>query len=71
MSAAAVDRLTSYASDSGHSLLELAIGWLVSNPVVATVICGATKPSQVASNVAAANWAMSPAQRSEIAALAS
>ncbi|MCY3911418.1 MAG: aldo/keto reductase [bacterium] len=68
---AAVDRLTDYAADSGHSILELAIGWLVSNPVVATVICGATKPSQVASNVAAANWAMSPAQRSEIAELAS
>ena len=68
---AAVDRLTSYAADQGHSILELAIGWLVSNPSVATVICGATKPSQVASNVTAANWVMSPAQRSEIAELAS
>lgn len=68
---AAVDRLTDYAADSGHSILELAIGWLVSNPAVATVICGATKPSQVASNVAAANWAITPAQRSEIAELAS
>ncbi len=68
---AAVDRLTSYATDQGHSILELAIGWLASNPAVSTVICGATKPSQVASNVAAANWTMSPAQRSEIAALAS
>lgn len=68
---AAVDRLTDYAENQGHSILELAIGWLVSNPAVATVICGATKPSQVASNVAAANWAMSPAQRSEIAELAS
>ena len=68
---AAVGRLTDYAADSGHSILELAIGWLVSNPVVATVICGATKPPQVASNVAAASWAMSPAERSEIAELAS
>lgn len=68
---AAVDRLTSYASDQGHSILELAIGWLVSNPSVASVICGATKPSQVSSNVTAASWAMSPAQRSEIAELAS
>ncbi len=68
---AAVDRLTSYAAAQGHSILELAIGWLASNPAVATVICGATKPSQVASNVAAASWTMSPAQRSEIAGLAS
>ena len=68
---AAVDRLTNYAAAQDHSILELAIGWLVSNPAVATVICGATKPSQVASNVTAASWAMSPDQRSEIAALAS
>ncbi len=68
---AAVDRLTAYAADHGHSILELAIGWLVSNPAVASVICGATKPSQVASNVTAASWAMTPAQREEIAALAS
>ena len=68
---AAVDRLTSYAADQGHSILELAIGWLVSNPAVASVICGATKPSQVATNVAAANWTMSPDQRSKIADLAS
>ena len=68
---AATDRLSNYAQDRGHSILELAIGWLVSNPAVATVICGATKPSQVASNVAAATWTMSAAERSEIAALAS
>ncbi|WP_419918035.1 aldo/keto reductase [Candidatus Poriferisocius sp.] len=68
---AAVERLTAYAADQDRSILELAIGWLVSNPAVATVICGATKPSQVNSNVAAANWAMSPDERSEIAALAS
>ena len=68
---AAVDRLTDYASNQGRSILELAIGWLVSNPAVATVICGATKPSQVASNVAAASWSMTSDQRAEIAALAS
>ncbi len=67
---AAVDRLTGYATGEGHSILELAMGWLVSNPAVASVIAGATKPSQVATNVAAANWTMTSAQRAEIAALA-
>ena len=67
---AAVDRLTGYATERGHSILELAMGWLVSNPAVASVICGATKPSQVVANVAAANWTMTPDQRAEIAALA-
>ena len=67
---AAVDRLTAYATERGRSILELAMGWLVSNPAVASVIAGATKPSQVAGNVAAVNWTMTPAQRAEIAALA-
>ena len=67
---AAADRLTGYATERGRSILELAIGWLVSNPAVASVICGATKPSQVVTNVAAAGWMMAPAQRAEIAALA-
>ena len=44
-------------------------GW-PQTTAVSTVICGATKPSQVASNVAAASWAMSADQRAEIAALA-
>ncbi len=66
----AVDRLVGYATEQGHSILELAMGWLVSNPAVASVIAGATKPSQVVANVAAANWTMTPTQRAEIAALA-
>ena len=67
---AAVDRLGGYATERGHSILALAMGWLVSNPAVASVICGATKPSQVVANVAAANWTMTPDQRAEIATLA-
>ena len=63
-------RLAGYAAERGRSILELAMGWLVSNPAVASVICGATKPSQVVANVVAANWAMTPAKRAEIVALA-
>ena len=67
---AAVERLAGYAAEQGRSVLELAMGWLVSNPAVASVIAGATRPSQVAANVAAAGWTMTPTQRAEIAALA-
>jgi aryl-alcohol dehydrogenase-like predicted oxidoreductase len=34
-------------------MLELAFGWLASQPIVASVIAGATKPEQVEQNVAA------------------
>ena len=37
-----VDRLTAWAEDRGHSILELAIAWLLAKPTVASVIAGAT-----------------------------
>ena len=51
-----LDALTAFAADRDTSLLELAIGWLLANPVVASVIAGATKPGQVRANAAAARW---------------
>jgi aryl-alcohol dehydrogenase-like predicted oxidoreductase len=50
-------------------MLELAMSWLVSNPLVATVIAGATKPEQVAANVAAAAWVLTPEERAEVDAI--
>jgi aryl-alcohol dehydrogenase-like predicted oxidoreductase len=51
-----VRRLSDFAAQRGHSLLELAIGWLLSQPGVTSVIAGATDPAQVQSNVAASAW---------------
>lgn len=53
---ARVAALEEVAAARGHTLLELAVGWLASQPVVASVIAGATRPEQVAANVAAADW---------------
>ena len=50
---AALDEL---ARRHGHSVLDLAFGWLLSRPAVASVIAGATRPEQVAANVAAGEW---------------
>lgn len=52
----AVDRLTAWARDHGHSILELAISWLVGRDEVATVITGASRPDQIRANVAAGTW---------------
>jgi aryl-alcohol dehydrogenase-like predicted oxidoreductase len=51
-----VEALTKFAADRGHSLLELAFGWLLAHPPVSSVIAGASSPEQVRSNVAAASW---------------
>jgi aryl-alcohol dehydrogenase-like predicted oxidoreductase len=65
-----VDALSGWAQDHGHSVLELAIAWLIAKPFVGSVIAGATKPEQVAANVAAAEWALSPDEVSEIESVA-
>lgn len=52
-SLARVERLERVAAETGRSLLELALSWLASQRVVSSVIAGATRPEQVASNVAA------------------
>jgi aryl-alcohol dehydrogenase-like predicted oxidoreductase len=51
-----VERLTAFASAAGRSLLELAIGWLLSQDGVASVIAGATSPEQLVANVEASTW---------------
>ncbi len=66
---AIVARLEGWATDRDHSLLELAMSYLASNPVVSTVIAGCTSPAQVHSNVAAAGWGLTAAERAEVRAV--
>lgn len=65
-----VEALTRYAEKHGHSILELAIAWLVAKPPVASVIAGATKPEQVRANANAAGWALSAEEVAEVDAIA-
>ena len=64
-----VEALTGFASDAGHSLLELAIGWLASHPCVGSVIAGATTPEQTQSNVAASEWRLSQEELAKVAGI--
>jgi aryl-alcohol dehydrogenase-like predicted oxidoreductase len=62
-----VERLGEYATDHGHTLLDLALSWLASHPLVASVIAGATRPEQVSANAAATlAWQLDEAQRAEV-----
>jgi len=63
---ARLDQLNAVAKRSGHSLLELAFGWLLAKPIIGSVIAGATKPEQIEQNVAAAAKRPSPAVIAEI-----
>ena len=55
-----VERLIALAGDRGHTVLNLAFAYLLAHDPVASVIAGATKPSQIRGNVAAAGWTLSP-----------
>jgi aryl-alcohol dehydrogenase-like predicted oxidoreductase len=58
--------LETFARERGRGLLELAVGWLASQPVVSSVISGATRPDQVTANVAAAAWRLSAEELAEV-----
>jgi aryl-alcohol dehydrogenase-like predicted oxidoreductase len=51
-----LDALEAYADERKVSLLDVAIGGLLAQPAVASVISGATKPEQVRANAAAGGW---------------
>ena len=61
-----VGELEAFAASRDHTLLELALGWLLRDSVVASVIAGATTPAQVEQNVRAAGWTLSPEDLAEI-----
>lgn len=63
---AVVERLIDWCTARDHTLLDLAISWHTSHPLVASVITGATKPSQIEANVAASSWALTAEDRTEV-----
>ena len=65
-----IEKLETFAKSRGHSLLELAMSWLASQPCVTSVISGATTPEQVRANAVSANWRLSTAELTEVNALA-
>ena len=68
---AVVESLVEFAGRRGHTVLELAISWLLMRPAVASVIAGATTPDQVRANAVAADWKLSSAELTEIDSLLS
>jgi len=66
-----IDAYTAFAAAQGRSLLELAIGWLLSLAPVTSVITGATKPEQILANAAASTWRLSDDELTAVATIGS
>ena len=63
-----LDRFEQIAMAAGITLLELAVAWLLAQPLVGPIICGATKPSQIRTNIAAAACKLDQAAISQLSA---
>jgi aryl-alcohol dehydrogenase-like predicted oxidoreductase len=68
---AIVERLEDFCKKHDHSLLELAFSWLASNPIISSIIAGATRPEQLEQNARAVDWKLTPEQLTEIDRLTS
>lgn len=64
-----VERLIGFAEARGHTILELAVSWLLAHPIVSSVIAGATKPGQVTANAKAAEWVLTADDMAELDAI--
>lgn len=64
-----VEKLTTWASERGHAMNELAHAWLLAQPQVCSVISGATKLEQVLENIKAADWSLTKEELKEVNAI--
>jgi aryl-alcohol dehydrogenase-like predicted oxidoreductase len=61
-----LQKLEAIAESAGHTMLELAMSWLAQQPLVSSVIAGATRPEQVEQNAAAVVWKLTPEELAAI-----
>ena len=64
-----VEKLEAWADAHGRSMTEVALSWLASQPVVGSVIAGATSAEQVQANAAATKTDLTTDEVAEIGAL--
>jgi aryl-alcohol dehydrogenase-like predicted oxidoreductase len=64
-----VEQWIAYAAAHGHTLLELAMSWLASQPQVASIIAGARTPEQVRANAASVNWKLTAHDQAAVRAI--
>lgn|SRR5512141_778169 len=65
-----VEQLIEFAKGCDRTILELAISWLLTRPMVASVIAGATSADQVRANANAGTWHLSDLDLEKINSIA-
>ena len=57
-----VDALDAVAAETGKTVPQVALNWLLQRPTVSTVIIGARNEEQLRQNLGAVGWSLTPAQ---------
>jgi aryl-alcohol dehydrogenase-like predicted oxidoreductase len=58
--------LNAWAQERGHTLLELAIAWVLSHSAVPVSLCGAKSADQVDDHIRAVEWQLSDQERRDV-----
>jgi aryl-alcohol dehydrogenase-like predicted oxidoreductase len=61
-----VDALDAVAAETGKSIPQVALNWVLGRPSVASVIIGARNEQQLRDNLGAVGWSLSAAQRAKL-----
>ena len=61
-----VDALDAVAAETGKSIPQIALNWLLQRPSVATVVIGARNEEQLKANLGAVGWSLTPAQMTKL-----
>ena len=61
-----VDALDAVAAETGKSVPQIALNWLLRKPTVATLVIGARNEEQLKQNIAAEGWRLTPEQVSKL-----
>ncbi len=54
-----LEKLTTFAKENGHSMVELAHAWLLANQNISSIISGATRVEHIRENVKGVEWSLS------------
>ena len=64
-----VDALKEIAGEHGRTVAQLALAWVLSNPVVSVALAGTRRMAEIEENVLAADWDLTPDLREAITAI--
>ncbi len=62
----AVDALEAVAAETGRTIPQVALNWLLQRPTVSTVLIGARNEAQLRDNLGAVGWALEAAQLAQL-----